>query len=120
MRRILESAEPAMQPLLRLGARIGKPLAKLLNSRAKSLRWAGAELGLLAFLANSVMVGSVSAPLLHRAAKSLCGAFRLSNVCSRLDCLTRCAVEDPKLSHGSIDIEPMESVQHRGRGSAII
>lgn len=53
----MESAEPAMQPLLRLGARIGKPLANILNSRAKSLRWAGAELGLLAFLANSVMVG---------------------------------------------------------------
>ncbi|BDA48535.1 hypothetical protein COCOBI_12-2150 [Coccomyxa sp. Obi] len=54
--RMYESARPAMQPLKRLGGRLSRPLASLLNSRAKSLRWAGAELGLLAFLANSVMI----------------------------------------------------------------
>ncbi|EIE27659.1 hypothetical protein COCSUDRAFT_39263 [Coccomyxa subellipsoidea C-169] len=56
VRRALSRAEPAVQPFLRLGARIGRPLARALNSRAKNLRWAGAELGLLAFLANSVMI----------------------------------------------------------------
>ncbi|CAL8463602.1 g3136 [Coccomyxa elongata] len=54
--RMYESARPAMQPLRRLGGRLRRPLAGVLNSRAKSLRWAGAELGLLAFLANSVMI----------------------------------------------------------------
>lgn len=33
-----------------------QPLAKRLNARFRSMRWAGAELGLLAFLANAVMV----------------------------------------------------------------
>ncbi len=62
VRRALSRAEPAVQPFLRLGARIGRPLASALNSRAKNLRWAGAELGLLAFLANSVMVGPMHLP----------------------------------------------------------
>lgn len=58
--RMYESARPAMQPLRRLGGRLRRPLAGVLNSRAKSLRWAGAELGLLAFLANSVMVSALT------------------------------------------------------------
>lgn len=56
VRRAWDSAEPAFRPLLALGSRVRAPLAGALNVRARNLRWAGAELGLLAFLANSVMV----------------------------------------------------------------
>ncbi len=37
-----------------------QPLAKRLNARFRSMRWAGAELGLLAFAANAVMVSTLS------------------------------------------------------------
>ena len=36
---------------------VRRPLAGVLNSKARSLTWAGAELGMLAFFANAIMVG---------------------------------------------------------------
>ena len=35
---------------------VRRPLAGVLNSKARSLTWAGAELGMLAFFANAIMV----------------------------------------------------------------
>ena len=40
----------------RFGAAVRRPLAGVLNSKARSLTWAGAELGMLAFFANAIMV----------------------------------------------------------------
>lgn len=44
---------------------VRQPLAGVLNSKARSLTWAGAELGMLAFFANAIMVGDVESLLIE-------------------------------------------------------
>lgn len=51
------SRSGAVRSIQNFGAAIRRPLAHILNSKARSLVWAGAELGMLAFFANAIMVG---------------------------------------------------------------
>lgn len=50
------SKSGAMGSIRNFGAAVRRPLAGVLNSKARSLTWAGAELGMLAFFANAIMV----------------------------------------------------------------
>ena len=51
------STSGAVRSMRNFGAAARRPLARILNSKARSLVWAGAELGMLAFFANAIMVG---------------------------------------------------------------
>ena len=52
------SKSSTLKSIQHFGAAIRRPLAGVLNSKARSLTWAGAELGMLAFFANAIMVSS--------------------------------------------------------------
>ena len=67
------SKSGAMNSIQKFGAAVRRPLAGVLNSKARNMTWAGAELGMLAFFANAIMVSH--APLIapwHYPARKSC------------------------------------------------
>ena len=54
------SKSGAVNSIQKFGAAVRRPLAGVLNSKARNMTWAGAELGMLAFFANAIMVSHVS------------------------------------------------------------